>query len=149
MGITNIIITVSHITVLPTTVFTTTSSITNFYPRLSPPRHLQFCITHGCHHLESHHEQGPPAPILFHPVCCDRKGSGLGEPRGNSPLLLLDESDHTQRGLLSPATTLRGSSWLPCSVPLHLGEDGLCATPEKKVSDPRKEKTRGDTIMVF
>lgn len=106
-------------------------------------------ITHGCHHLESHHEQIPPGLVLFHPVCSNRKGSGLEEARGNRPLLLLEESDHSQRGLLSPWTTLQGSSQLPWGVFFHVGEDGFCAAPEKKVFNPRKEEIRGDTIIVF
>ena len=136
--ITNVVITVSPVIVIPTTVFTTTSSITSFYKRLSP-HCLEFYITHGCHHSESHHEQVPPGLVLFHPVCSNRKGSGLGEARGNSPLILLEESDHSQRGLLSPWTTLRGSSQLPWGVLSHVGKDGFCATPEKKVFNPRKE----------
>ena len=145
--ITNVVIPVSPVIVIPTTVFTTTSSIASFYIRLSP-HYLQFYITHGCHHLESHHEQVPPGLVLFHPVCSNRKGSGLREARGNSPLILLEASDHSQRGLLSPWTTLRGSSQLPWGVLFHVGKDGFCATPKKKVFNPRKE-IRGDTITVF
>lgn len=107
-----VIIAVSPVIVIPTTVFTTTSSITSFYTRLSP-RYLQFYITPVVITWESHHEQVPPGPVLFHPVCSNREGVWVGGGRGSSPF----SSWRSQ-------TTVRGD----CSAPGPHCKELLTAT---------------------
>lgn len=110
-------------------------------------RYLQFYITHGCHHMErvttSRYLQGLSCSILS---AATGRGLGWGRQEATAPLLLW-RSDHSP-GLLSPWTTLQGTSQLLPGVCSSVGEDGFCATPEKKVFNPRKE-IRGDTITVF
>lgn len=64
---------------------------------------------------------------------------GWGRQEATAPLSSW-RSQTTARGDCSaPWTTLRGSSQLPWGVLCHVGKDGFCATPEKKVFNPRKE----------